>query len=222
MEKEQLQKYLHFMMSFIGGFLGAYTLLNHHDLFGNAQTANLIYLTMDLVGHNFHEVMLRVMNLGAFVLGLGCTVWIPRYTKWNLRLCSICIDIIAGIVICLIPSSVNDFVALCPVLFATAFQWNSFQKVDGYGSSTIFSTNNLRQFSTSLFAYFCDKENEHLRKAKAFGGTLLFYHLGVAISFVLYLTIGANAGWVCMIPSFVALTLLSLEREWIVTPIPSV
>ncbi len=218
MNKEQLHNLLHFMMALIGGFLGAYTLLNYHDLFGNAQTTNMISLAMDLVGHNIEDFLYRALDLIVYVSGFACTVLIPRYTKLNLRLCSIFIDALAGITICFIPASVNDFVALCPVLFATAFQWNSFREVDGFVSSTIFSTNNLRQFTTSFFEYLCDKDKKHLRKTKVFGGTLLFYHIGAAISFVLYLSMGTKAGWFCVIPACVAALLLGYEKEWLAVP----
>lgn len=218
MEKEQLKKYLHFVMALTGGFLGAYTLLNHHDLFGNAQTSNMIYIAMDLVGHNIGDFLLRIMDLAVYAFGFACTVLIPKYTKLNLQVCSIIINVIAGMIICLIPSSVNDFAALCPVLFATSFQWNSFKGAEGFVSSTIFSTNNLRQFTTSFTEFLCDKDHEHLRKTKFYGGVLLSYHFGVAVSFILYLYLGTKGGWFCIFPSLAALTLLAIQNDWIGLP----
>ena len=49
--KTKLQRWTHFNMAMIGGFLGGFAILNHHDLFGSAQTSNLITIAMDAVGH---------------------------------------------------------------------------------------------------------------------------------------------------------------------------
>ena len=41
---------LHFVMAFIGGYFGLYAIVARNDLFGSAQTSNLIYLVQDIVG----------------------------------------------------------------------------------------------------------------------------------------------------------------------------
>ena len=38
--KLKLQRWIHLNMAVIGGFLGGFAILNHHDLFGSAQTSN--------------------------------------------------------------------------------------------------------------------------------------------------------------------------------------
>lgn len=50
---DEFRKKLHCMMAFIGGYIGAYALLNRADVFGNAQTSNLIHVAMSIVGTNF-------------------------------------------------------------------------------------------------------------------------------------------------------------------------
>lgn len=41
---DDFRKKLHCTMAFIGGYIGAYALLNRADVFGNAQTSNLIHV----------------------------------------------------------------------------------------------------------------------------------------------------------------------------------
>ncbi len=41
---------LHFVMAFIGGYFGLYAIVARNDLFGSAQTSNLIYLVQDILG----------------------------------------------------------------------------------------------------------------------------------------------------------------------------
>lgn len=196
-KKNIKQRRIHYTMASVGGFLGGFAILSHHDLLANAQTSNLISLAISIVGRNPFQALLHIGSLLLYMLGLSLTVLIPRYTKWNLQLCSIAIDALALVILAILPSTVEDFIALYPIFFAMAFQWNTFKGADGYISSSIFSTNNLRQFTTSLTEYFCDRDRNHLHKTSFYGGTLLFFHIGVAISYFAcryFGTMGSLAG----------------------------
>lgn len=122
------------------------------------------------------------------------------------------------ILMSIMPKGINDFVVLCPVFFATAFQWYSFKGADGYASSSIFSTNNLRQFVTSFFEYLCDKEDSYLNKAKYYGGVLLYYHIGVAVSYISYVVMDARGILICLLPLAGALLLVCSKEGTIKLP----
>lgn len=213
MVKYRLDHYLQFVMSLIGGFLGAYALLNHHDLFASAQTSNLIYLFVTVIGKNFDAFLLRLFILVSYVSGLICAVMISKSARLNLQLCSIIFDMAAVIAVCMIANNVNDFIALSPVFFVTAFQWHSFNGVDGYVSSSIFSTNNLKQFTTSLIEYLFEKKPIHLSKAKYYGIVLLSYHIGVVISYFSYLLFKAKGMVICLIPLTASLLLVLIKSN---------
>ena len=59
---------IHYLMSFIGGFFGVYSILNFCDFFGNAQTANMIYLITNLLGHNFSSALIRLGGVAVYML----------------------------------------------------------------------------------------------------------------------------------------------------------
>ena len=44
---------IHYTLSFIGGYLGLYAIVSRADLFGNAQTANLLGVVRDIIGRDF-------------------------------------------------------------------------------------------------------------------------------------------------------------------------
>ena len=52
MTREQKQHILHFAASSLGGFMGGYAIYNHCDVFGNAQTANMIHLVSKIFTHS--------------------------------------------------------------------------------------------------------------------------------------------------------------------------
>lgn len=207
-QKEQFQVYFHHLMALSGGFMGAYALLSRLEVFGSSQTANMITIVSHLVGHNYFDVFIRVMALLIYAAGIAFTILIPRLTPLkNLHVLSILFDIAALSVTGFIPDTVNPVVALYPFFFATAFQWCSFGSVKGYNSSTIFSTNNLRQTVSAFTQYCCDHDPKNLDKAKYFGGTLLFFHTGVIISCLAYMKWHVAGAWAGIIPLCLALCL---------------
>ena len=58
---------IHYTLSFIGGYLGLYAIVSRADLFGNAQTANLLGVVRDLIGRNFSDMLLRVGALLIYI-----------------------------------------------------------------------------------------------------------------------------------------------------------
>lgn len=214
MNKERLECAIHYVMSLVGGFLGAYALLNHSDIFCSAQTSNMIYIIINIFGKNYSGLVVRIFALLLYMSGLACTIIIPKYTKINMHVFSILLNMAVVLLIGFFPKNINDVVALYPLFFITAIQWNSFKGAEGYVSSSIFSTNNLRQFTMSFMEYICDKDQKHLHKAKFYGGVLLFYHVGVGISYLAYKVLGIKGAWICLLPLMMALTLVNLEDNW--------
>jgi uncharacterized membrane protein YoaK (UPF0700 family) len=194
-------RFQHHCVSSIGGFFGAYAVINYHDMLASAQTSNLINIVLALLGGNLSGFLIRIGALCLYVLGFFLTIAIPKYTKINLQKLSLFVDAIAVILMGLMPSGTDDVMALYPVFFAMAIQWNSFVTVENYSSATIFSTNNLKQATTSLMEYFLSNRQDpkKLDKSKFYGGTILGYHLGVALAFCACKFLGSVGVWLCIV-----------------------
>lgn len=206
--REQFEKSIHYIMSLVGGFIGAYALLNRCEVFGSSQTSNMIHVIINLLRTNPIEMIIRLTAVLIYAAGIMITVLIPKYTKLNIYLVSVILDILVLIVIGIFPKDMNNIIALYPVFFITAIQWNAFKGVNGYNCSTIFSTNNLRQAVMSLTEFICDGDKTHLVKTKFYGGILLHYHFGVVVSYFSYKLLGIQSSWVCIIPLTIALALV--------------
>lgn len=204
---------IHYTLSFIGGYLGLYAIVSRADLFGNAQTANLLGVVRDLIGRDFSDMLLRVCALLIYMTAVILTVWIPEHFSTDLRFISIGIDIFAVLLLGFLPAGMSPVVALYPVFFAMPFQWCTFKAPGGYNSSTIFSTNNLRQFTTAVTQFLMKKDAAQRDKAKFYGMTLLSFHAGAALSLILYMIRGLAGVWLCLVPAFYAVWLISADRN---------
>lgn len=206
---------LHYTMAVFGGFIGAYALLSRMQIFGSAQTANLIELICDILGKNPGEILIRIGALAVYVSAMALSVVLAKNINWNLKYISIGLDAAAVILLGFLPENMDPVEALYPVFFITAFQWCVFKGAKGYVSSTIFSTNNLKQTVLSFTEYLLLKENDEVRKKKAekaafFGGTLFCFHAGVGVGYLLWLIYGIHSIWFGSIPLFAGVIILTI------------
>lgn len=211
--KEKLQSLTHFNMALVGGFFGGFAIWNFMELFGNAQTANMIGIVKNIIGGNFADVMLRVVGFLIYFSGFALSVVINKLTNLNIKYISLIIDFIALITVFIMPKDRALILCLYPIFFAMPFQWVSFGGAEGFTSSTIFSTNNLRQFSTSFVEYLCDKDKTHLKKTAFFGKTLLSYHIGVAIACVLSVWFGISSVLLGIFPLISATIMVFMQSD---------
>lgn len=199
-KEERLDTYIHYCMCAMGGFFGGYAILNRCEVFGSSQTANLINLMFDLLGRNLPEFLVHSGAAVLYVTALALAVVLAKRTKIHMRYFSIFIDFLAIVILCCLPEKMDPILALYPIFFATAMQWSVFGGAQGFNSSSIFSTNNVKQTVASATSYLCDKKKEDLVKAKFFGSVLLSYHFGVVLAYLGFRYLGIQGAVFGMIP----------------------
>lgn len=201
---EKQTERLHFIMAFIGGWLGVYALLHFANLFGSAQTSNLIAIVTCLLGGDWAEFGQRVGGMVLYMAAVGLAAWLPHRLTVDPRLISLWIDGAAALILGLLPASTPPVLGLYPLFFAMAFQWCCFPGAHGFVSATIFSTNNLRQFTSAMTEVYLNRDPTYRPKARFFGLTLLSFHTGVAVSCLLWQAAGPRAAWFCLAPILAA------------------
>lgn len=175
------ETWAHHAMAAAGGFFGVYALLTRGGTFGSSETSNLIYLVIAGLDGSWGSALVRLGGTACYIAGIVFAVLLRRYgRRRQTQILSIAVDAAACLLLAWIPAETDPILALYPMFFATAVQWVSFSQAAGYNCATIFSTNNLRQFTEGAAEYLCTREAEQLRKLKFYGGTLACFHLGVA------------------------------------------
>ena len=175
------ETWAHHAMAAAGGFFGVYALLTRGGTFGSSETSNLIYLVVSGLDGTWGPALIRLGGTACYIAGIVFAVLLRRYGRRpQAQILSISVDFAACLLLAWIPAETDPILALCPMFFATAVQWVSFSQAAGYNCATIFSTNNLRQFTEGVTEFLCTREAEQLRKLKFYGGTLACFHLGVA------------------------------------------
>ena len=200
------EAHIHYIVAFIGGFLGIFPVVNAVHFLGSAQTSNLIDIVLASLRADWSSLLLHAFGAFLYVLAVFLVTFLPKHTRLNVKWLALFVDAAASFVMWLFPLERNLPLTmyLYPTFFAMAFQWCSFKGAYGFTSSTIFSTNNLRQFVSALTEVFCNGDRCFSLKAKFLGLTLLGFHLGVAASGILWFFLG-NAGFLfALLPISVA------------------
>ena len=200
---EQSKQRLHFCMAVIGGWFGAYMVLRFGH-FASAATVNLLEMLTGAAQENWLLALLRLGGILVYIAAIFLTAWLPRRTHSDLRRWAILIDMAAAAILSLIPADREYAVYFS--LFAMAFQWATFASKHGYPCSTIFSTNNLRQFVDAWVQVHLNRDADHTPRMHLYGGTLLSFHGGaVAVCILWWLGLGHWTILGALIPAALAL-----------------
>ena len=124
------------------------------------------------------------------------SVRFPSYKKYICLIVESVCALLAGF----IPSETNPLLALCPIFALSAFQWQIFTESKHYNSSTLFSTNNIKQMILSWTNYLIHGDFEQKRKALFFMRTLLTFHIGILVGFFVVKFWGEKGIWFALLP----------------------
>lgn len=180
---EKFKLRLHLIMSLIGGWTGTYCVLRFHH-FASAATMNSVdSLTSAAVG-NWQGALVKFCAVAVYAVGLFLASILPLRAKSDLRAWAICLDGAAAVLMCTVPDGQEYGIFFS--LFAMAFQWSVFSGPRGYPCSTIFCSNNLRQFLDAWVQVHYNGDALQIPRMRLYGWTLLAFYTGVAAVCVLW------------------------------------
>lgn len=210
--KTRVETRLHMDMAFVGGFYGIYMILRFHH-FASAQTINLIDLVHTALTGQWRDALLCLGAAVLFFIATAVCTWLPKHTRFDRRWFSLGVDAVCAVLLALLPEESSGYLCLYPSFFAMGAQWGGFSGAQGFACSTIFSTNNLRQFTIAWTELKLNGDGNFRPRMRFFGFTLLFFHLGAAAGTLLYLATGRAAMVFCLLPiALAAVTLLRWKR----------
>ncbi len=211
--KIKTETFAHHAMAAVGGFFGVYALFTRGETFGSSETSNLIYLVVSGLKGDAKDLLIRLGATLCYIAAIMvATVGMRKCKRFDFRYVSVAVDLLAIIVLAMIPASVDPVLALYPMFFATALQWVAYTNAAGFKSATIFSTNNLRQCFAGLSEYFCTHEREYLRQFIYFGSTLICFHLGVVWAWFAVQWWGIASIYGCLLPLAVGTVATLMDR----------
>lgn len=197
-----------YLLTVVGGYLDGYTYFARGGVFANAQTGNIIKLSIALANGESSLYLRYLVPICTFTLGLIVALGIKELLeKRQIRLVRrtiLAIEMAGLIVVGLIPLGDEwNIVANSIVSFVAALQYETFTSFRGEAIVTTMGTGNLRKFVDSLFLGLVHQDMERFLRAGLF--------LSITVAFTGGAVLGTRAcefmGRAAVIPVIVALGL---------------
>lgn len=181
-----------------GGLQDAYTYCCRGGVFANAQTGNIVLLSVHLFQRDWGGSLHYLIPVLAFICGIFVAESIHIHFKCTRRLHwrQIIILLEIGILFSVgFLSQQWNALANALVSFVCALQVQTFHKVRGYSYASTMCIGNLRNGVEALYAYFQTHEKQAQQKAVTYFSVIFFFAAGAAGGSVLTASCGAFAIW---------------------------
>lgn len=198
------------LLTAAGGFLDAYTYVSRDGVFANAQTGNVIFLSVDAAGGHWRDALAHLWPILAFIVGVALANLlksdrveqaIAHPIRW-----AIVAQVLVLVAVGFVPHSVNNAVVTIPIAFVAAIQIGLFRTVGSLAYITIATTGNLMRFTESLYAGTVDRNSESRRTAGIYAAIISCFALGAVVGALATKAFEGQAAW---IPAgFLAITLV--------------
>lgn len=173
----------------VGGYYGAYTYSVRGGVFCNAQTANVVLLSMAVGTGNWSQARYLLIPISAYLAGAILSEILGKYVKrfrvlrWDTILVGVEIPVV--IFLGLLPKSAPDQICQVTLNFICSMQFNTFRQNEGIPMATTFVTNHIRQTGSNLVKAIRDKDEKASLRWKMHGSMILMFMGGAILSTVM-------------------------------------
>ncbi len=206
------------LLTFIGGFLDAYTYILRGGVFANAQTGNLV-----LFGVNAAKGNIRAAHYLFPVITFMVGVFVSKYLKdkisigkqINYRLVILLMEMLTVFFIGFVPptANMNDFTNII-ISFITALQYSAFRTINGLPFASTMCSGMLRSVVDYFYAYTGDTKNKDVLKICAlYFFIIITFCIGCVVGCLLSLHLLARSIWICASIFIFVIIVFLLEKK---------
>lgn len=215
--QEQMSEafFLSVLLAFGGGFQDAYTYIVRDGVFANAQTGNVVLMSVNIMEGRWLDGLRYLLPLAAFAAGVFIAEGIEHFHKqdrglhWRQRV--LVLEIVIMFIVGFVPQKLNMFANML-VSCSCAMQVHSFRKVEGNTYASTMCIGNLRSATVSLFSFLRDRQKRDLKRFLCYSGVLLVFFLASGLGGYLSLRLGERSIWIVCGILTVAALLMELDR----------
>ena len=173
------------LLAVAGGFMDAYTYLHRGGVFANAETGNMVMMSIRLTEGRWQEALRYFVPIFAFACGILTVEIVKKYRhaagRFHWRQMTILAEMAVLLAATCIPEGRWDSAVNVMVAFVCAVQVETFRKVRGNPFASTMCTGNLRSGMESLFHAVSGGDRERLSKSICYFGVILSFLLGASL-----------------------------------------
>ena len=205
------------LLAVSGGLQDSYTYLLRGSVFANAQTGNIVLLSVKLFEGNFSEALKYLWPVIAFALGVLVTEQTAHIIKkkdnsGNWRLAILITEALILMSTAFMPQSMNP-VANSLISFSCAMQVQAFREVNGHEYASTMCIGNLRAGTVSLSKWIRHRDREDITKALYYLAVIVLFGIGAGLGSLLMGVVGLYAILASCILLMAAFTVILIGQE---------
>ena len=182
-----------------GGFQDAYTYFCRGEVFANAQTGNIVFLSTALFQKDWPNVVKYLIPVVSFLIGTAAAelihICFKTYEKIHWRQIILFCEIVFLLVVGFLPAYFEPL-ANAMVSFVCAMQVQTFHKVRGHAYASTMCIGNMRSGTEALCAYFRTKDKAILKKALTYFAVILVFAVGAGVGSFVTGRLGEKSIWI--------------------------
>lgn len=201
------------ILTFIGGFLDAYTYILYDQIFANTQTGNIIFFTIFLVEGNIYNAFLRIFPIISFCIAIFITQLLIHKFNENKKWIKIILLLNTILTITIGTDILKNFslIIVCLVSFICATMIGTFKKADGNVFAPTMCTGNLRSLMEFFSKWIIHKEKESKKIVIKYISIIFTFCLGIAIGIILVNILQNYSICLCSILFFIVFLIIKYK-----------
>lgn len=202
-------KSIYLLLMISAGMMGAYTYNLRGGVFCNAQTANIVLMSIAFGKGNWRQGCYYFIPIFAYFSGavlselLPTPVKKPGFLRWDTYL--VAFETLTLFLIGFIPLSAPDQIVQVAINFIASMQYNTFRQAEGIPMATTFCTNHVRQVGIAFAKVVHKRDRAALKRGLVHVGMLLGFCFGGAVLTNFCGTFLEKAIWIALIPLLIIL-----------------
>ncbi len=204
--------YIFELLTMAAGMMGLYTYNLRGGVFCNAQTGNIVLMSMAFGHGEISEGFYYLIPFSAYLAGTIVSEIMPEkirhllFIRWDTFL--IGFEILILMLIGFMPLSWPAQIVQVIINFICSMQYNTFRQAEGISMATTFLTNHVRQVGIYLAKYVSERDNEIKKKLLRHSQIILVFFLGGMIMTYASRLFYERAIWLALIPLLVCFILM--------------
>ena len=194
-----------------GGLQDAYTYFVRDGVFANAQTGNIVLMSVRAFSGDLAGVLRYLIPLTAFALGVFAAEMLRqrerRISVLHWRQLVVLAEILLLFLVGFLPPELNPL-ANALVSFTCAMQVQAFRKVHGYPFASTMCIGNLRSGMDSLVTGLRLHDRKALNKAAHYFAVIVLFALGAGVGAQCVSFLGLRTIWISCLLLCVSLCLM--------------
>ncbi len=190
------------VMTFVGGYMNAYTYITRNKILANMHTDNMSMLGINIALGHWKSVLSLFITISTCLLGAAFGHYIKYVVEkhkfsGDWRKIALVLQSIAFFLIGFVSREVSNLIVTNIISFVMGYQLCLFKKCLDVSFSTTICTGNIRNVGELFYYALAKRDNPSIRKFLIFATLTFSFSIGAIPGTLFSMILGIKSIWIC-------------------------